>query len=45
MEEEIKRITGALPKERLELKTLQEHLEELNKTQRNGATAPPPPSL
>jgi len=45
MQEEIKRITGSLPKERRELQMLQEHLEELNKAQLNGATAPPPPSL
>jgi hypothetical protein len=45
MQEEIKRITGGLPKERLELKMLQEHLEELNKAQLHGATVPAPPSL
>jgi hypothetical protein len=45
MQEEIKRITGDLPKERLKLKMLQEHLDELNKAQLNGTTAPPPPSL
>jgi hypothetical protein len=44
MQEEIKRITAGLPKERSELKILQDHLEKLSKTQLNEASvsAPPP---
>jgi len=42
MQEEITRITAALPKERSELKILQDHLEKLNKAQLNEAPAPPP---
>jgi hypothetical protein len=45
MQEEIKRITDGLPKERSELKILQDHLEKLNKAQVNDVPAPPPPSL
>lgn len=47
MQSEIKRITLDLPKERLELKELQDHLEELTKAQGKEAPAvpaPPPPS-
>ncbi|MFI5072572.1 MAG: hypothetical protein ACHP8A_16945 [Terriglobales bacterium] len=46
MQKEIKRITAGLPKERSELKMLQDHLEKLYKTQLNEApTSPPvPPS-
>jgi|HubBroStandDraft_6_1064221.scaffolds.fasta_scaffold02849_5 hypothetical protein len=46
MQEEIKRITVGLPKERSELKILQDHLEKLTKTDLNEASVPPsvPPS-
>lgn len=42
MQAEINRITGELPKKKLELKTLQDHLEELTKAQPAEASAPPP---
>jgi hypothetical protein len=45
MQEEIKRITADLPKERSELKILQDHLEELTKTQLNEAPVSPPVPL
>jgi hypothetical protein len=44
MQEEIKRITGGLPKERSELKVLQEHLEKLTKTQLQDGSVPAPSS-
>jgi colicin import membrane protein len=42
MQGEITRITAELPKKKLELKTLQDHLEELMKAQPTAASAPPP---
>lgn len=42
MQAEINRITAELPKKKLELKTLQDHLEELTKAPLAEASAPPP---
>jgi hypothetical protein len=42
MQEEINRITADLPKERSQLRILQDHLEELTKKQLNEAPVPPP---
>lgn len=47
MQSEVKRITSDLPKERLELKALQDHLEKLTEAHPNTAPvapAPPPPT-